>query len=748
MRKALRLLAFAAAGGILLLFLIAGLVAALFNPNDYKSRVVDLVKEKKQRLLRIEGDIRLSFWPSIGAELPRLWLSEHRDETREFASIDGLRVSVKVMPLFSKQVVVDEVTVRGLRANLLKRKDGSSNFDDLLAKDDRKDDQSLRFDIAGISVRDSALQYTDQASGSKWTVSKLSLRTGRVVSTVPAEVDCAFDLSGTQPKLSLSNQFKARLTLDIERKRYRVEGLDLTSKGEAGGLSGLVATVKGGVDANPGEMAFTVDGLAVNVAGRQGADAYDLKLTAPKIAVNRDRVSGERIGLEASVRQPKGAVNVSLVIPGLEGNAKAFRATGFALDAEGKSGDSTFKGRLSSPLSGSIEAQRFDLPKVEARVDIRNPQFPGGGANVAVNGAASADLPKQAVTLNLATRFDDSTIKGRMGVTRFSPAALVFDLDVDRLDVDRYAPPAKAAAGAKPAAEQPIDLSGLRALNATGSLRIGSLKVRNLRATGVRIELKAAGGRAEINPLSASLYQGTMTGTVGVNASGAVPVITVRQNLSGVSVGPLLRDVADKDLIEGRGSVAIDVMAQGNLPSALRRSLAGSAVINLADGAVKGINIAQTIRDAKAKIGSLKGQQTQTANATDKTDFTELKASFAIRGGVARNNDLSMKSPLLRLGGEGDIDVGEERMNYLARTTVVATAAGQGGRELSDLRGVTIPVRISGQFDKLSYQLDFGSMVQDLAKAKVEEKTAEIRSRVEDKVKDQVGDRLKGLFGR
>ena len=74
----------------------------------------------------------------------------------------------------------------------------------------------------------------------------------------------------------------------------------------------------------------------------------------------------------------------------------------------------------------------------------------------------------------------------------------------------------------------------------------------------------------------------------------------------------------------------------------------------------------------------------------------------------------------------------------------MATGAGQGGKELEHLKGLTVPVRISGPFESLSYKLELGGLVAEAAKAKGEEKKEEIRA----KAQDQVKDKLKGLFGK
>jgi AsmA protein len=202
--------------------------------------------------------------------------------------------------------------------------------------------------------------------------------------------------------------------------------------------------------------------------------------------------------------------------------------------------------------------------------------------------------------------------------------------------------------------------------------------------------------------------------------------------------------------------VAADVTSQGNTVSALKKALAGSASLKLADGALKGIDIAGSIRGAQAKLGALRGEQTQAADSKQRTDFSELTATFRIANGVARNSDLDMKSPLLRVGGEGEINIGEDSLNYLVKASIVGTGKGQGGREVEELRGVTVPVRVSGPLAAPSYKLDFGRAATDTAKRQL---TDELQKRLgggaakEDSGKEaakpgSARDALRGLFGR
>jgi len=91
-------------------------------------------------------------------------------------------------------------------------------------------------------------------------------------------------------------------------------------------------------------------------------------------------------------------------------------------------------------------------------------------------------------------------------------------------------------------------------------------------------------------------------------------------------------------------------------------------------------------------------------------------ASFTIKNGVAHNEDLSIKAPLFRIGGNGDIDIGNETINYSARPTIVNSLKGQGGSDLSLMNGLTIPIKVTGTFAKPSYGFDFSGLAAGIAK--------------------------------
>ncbi|HBA09187.1 MAG TPA: AsmA family protein, partial [Methylotenera mobilis] len=363
-----------------------------------------------------------------------------------------------------------------------------------------------------------------------------------------------------------------------------------------------------------------------------------------------------------------------------------------------------------------------------------------------------ADGEKLALS-GLNVKFDDSQIKGGLGISHFSKPLYTFDLDIDQLNLDKY-----IIASDKPAetkantGDAPIDLSALKALNANGSIRIGNLRYGKTKASNVRVDLKAANGIATIAPLSANLYQGSMNGSLSVDARNT-PSIAFKQDMKGIAIGPLLVDAINNDMLDGKGTLNVDVTASGNTVGAMKKALNGKSSLQLADGAIKGIDIAGTIRNAKSKLNVLKGQSSIGADQTQKTDFSELSASFDIKNGVAHNEDLAMKAPILRLAkgdSRGDVDIANETINYLAKPTIVKSIKGQGGADLDALAGVSIPVKVTGTFSAPKYGVDFASLGTAIAKSNLLDKVGGDKAGA---VKSLIGDgdkvdALKGLLGK
>jgi AsmA protein len=753
-------------GGLLVLVVAAiAIFVATFDPNAYTPRLVELVKQRTGRTLAIDGKVGLTFFPKLGTSITKVSLSEP-NSTRTFARADEARVAVALLPLLRKQVMVDRVTLSGLAVDLVRYKDGRTNFDDLTGQGAKPTAPAerppqapagppLAIDVDGIVIERASIGWRDERDGTRVRLSDVSLKTGRIASGVPGKLKLDVHVEGAQPKANLQIGLDTGYRLDFETSAMALSSLDLKVTGDAQGFTGIDARLKGDtIDLDPKAQRINLAGVELAAKSKDGLDAT---LAIPRVQVAPDRVESQAITGNIKLAAPERTVAAKLQVSPITAKGKQIQVSRLDVDLTAKQGDLGVEGKLASPIVLDLDKQQAQLSGLAGDLTVSGPSIPNKSLKAAVTGGARADWGAKDASADLVLKLDDSNIQTRAAVANWSQPAITFAVAADRLNVDRYLPPSKSdapqggggapAGGAQP--EQPFDLSALKTLNATGTMKIGALQVRNIKAEQVAMSLKAAGGRLDLAPMSAKLYQGTLAGSVGVNANDNR--FAIKQQLTSINIGPLLRDAADKDLLEGRGNVALDVTAVGTTATALKKALNGTASLAVRDGAVKGVDIPGTIRRAQALLGS-KTAMEQQAQGGAKTDFSELTASFTIKNGVAHNEDLQMKSPLLRLTGRGDIDVGESAMDYTAKASVVATATGQGGKDLGKVSGVTVPVQVSGPLASLKYRVDVGAMATEFAKGAVQR---ELERRLGGKSGGEtggagspLGDALKGFLGK
>ncbi|MBX3638731.1 MAG: AsmA family protein, partial [Rubrivivax sp.] len=421
--------------------------------------------------------------------------------------------------------------------------------------------------------------------------------------------------------------------------------------------------------------------------------------------------------------------------------ATRFTSPQVDVTVDGAVGGAKLRGSLATPLALDLGAGTLALPEMVLALTLPNPR--GGSVALQARGDAELKLDTLAGTVRLAGRFDDTDVDGQLRLHGTASPSLELALKLGSVDLDRYLAGPGPAGAASPASAGPAlpDLTALRGLDAAGQLQVQQLAVAGLKAGDVQLRWRAQDGRLVVDPLSAALYQGRLAGSASLTAA-AVPRIALRQRLSGVAVGPLLKDALGSAAVEGRGDVVLDLTAQGRDAAVLKRSLAGSGRVELRDGLVRGVNVAQVLRRVGAAVGGRVAGHTGTGSAAESTDFSELSGSFMVSGGVARNDDLAAQLPLLRLAGAGTVDLVSARLDYLLRASVVETLQGQGGAELQALRGLTLPVRLSGPLDAVHYRVDLGTLVEERARQALREKGRA----VEERAKQDLADKLKDLL--
>ncbi|WP_426697268.1 AsmA family protein [Aeromonas hydrophila] len=696
-------------------------LVSLIDPNQFKPQLVEQVRKSTGRELVIQGDIGWRFWPSLGLSLEQVALRNPAG----FAEPDLVRfthgeASVGLLPLLSHRLEIGKVILSGAHLFIQTKADGSSNLSDLIkttkqgadaspagesqqAAPAASDKQPWQISLQGVELQQASALLQDDRNGTVSRLEQLDLNLGQLV--VDQWVPVTLAAKGALGELAFDLKGQAQLKLAQDESRSELKELSLE-----GSLKDPV----------------------------QRLDAFSLK--ADRLAL------GEWSSLTLSLQGAQGAADKPTLAGTLEGTLKA------RLD----------ENRQLLELSDAVLAAKLSgdaLPRPQLQVKLA--------------GFARAALDKQNVTLtNLVMGVDEALLSGNGSVQLGAVPRVEFDLKGEKLDLDDWlgqpakAAPAAASSGAAapagttaqaaaPAAKvlstaEP-DLTALKSVDLAGRVQLGSVRLKGLDLSAVDLQLALAGGQLTLKQFSAGVAGGKVTASGVLDARQKPARYQAHKRVQGVDVRPLLQTLAQTDLLEGKGDLEVEVQGAGLSELALRSRMQGKVNLKLSDGALHGINLAEMIREARATLTGKGADQVKEAR---KTDFSALTASFRIADGVAQSDDIQLFAPALRVKGQGQTALVPETLDFLFLTSVVESSKGQGGKDVDELKDITIPVRIGGHWQAPSYRLDVKEL---LSNNKLLEEKA--RKEAERGLKKLLGDKadnegvkgvadqlLKGLF--
>lgn len=702
MGKLLRYVGFALLAVVLVIVIAAIVLPMVIDPNDYRGQIEQAVETRTGRQLTMAGDLELSVFPWLGVEIGDTTLANAPGfSDRPFARIDTVQVKVKLLPLLRKQLEMDTVVLKGLRVSLETDAAGSTNWAGLAGEGAPEPAEATPaaepaemalagLAIGGVEITDAAVIWDDRQTPARYEIDQLALETGAIAPGETVSVRLSMQLASSEPEIKGPLQFRGTVALSDDATQVQLQDANLQVKLKGGGLPG------GALDA---ELGFD---SRVDLE-KQTLDVTDLVLEALALTVTGG-LSGENILGDAATFS--GQLKLREFVP-----RDTIQALGQPLP---EVSDPQVLGKADGELKLTATADSFSVPEFRLRLD-------------------------------------DSALTGNLKVANFAAPAIRFNLHLDGIDVDRYLPPASdqlatpTTAAAAGAGMIPVDT--LRTLNVDGKLTIDQLKAAQLRSTDIVMQLVAKDGLVRVHPASARMYEGGYQGDVTLDVRGKQPKIAMNERLSGVQVGPLLKDMTGEDRLTGATEASARLTASGQTPDELKKTLSGDLAFAFRQGAVKGVNLAALLRKAKAQ---LQGKSLPAATGPDQTDFSEITGTAKVINGVVENRDLIAKSPLLRVEGSGSVDLVRETLDYLVTAKVVGSLEGEGGRELDELKGLAIPVRLGGTFAEPDYAIRMDEALRGVAEQKVKEKVKEqeekVKEKVQEKLEKKFGDSLKGLF--
>jgi len=669
--------------GLVAVVVVAAVIALplVIDPNDHKDRIVRVVEAQTGRELSLQGDITLSVFPWLGFDLGAASLGNAPGfGAQPFATIKRLRVGVALVPLLRAKVEMGTVSVHDLSVNLVRNQKGASNWTDLVAGDKAKGaGAGLRLAalaFGGLDIRNASLAWEDQLQGQAYVVKNLNLETGVVRIDKPLDFSLAFQLQDSAAGITGDIALDALLDFRPDRKQYRLRPVDFNAR-----LKGP-RFPSGSADID----------LKADIAA-------DLQAATARVSDLSLRILGAQV----------------------TGDGQATKL------------------RDDPKLRGAIQVAPFDLRELLAQIGQELPETADPGVLKSVQLSTPFISSKRGLSLKaMQAKVDDSQIRGDVSITDFSDPDIGFNLDLDRINADRYLPP-QAPKAITPetvavgvAAEWPSKI--LSAMKLKGDLRAGHLTLNTLPLTKVAVTVQARDGRIALDPVSAQLFGGRYEGKVALDATGPQPRITMDSALDGVPLAPLLEQMTGGSKIDGRTTAETKLTATGASAQELRRTLTGDLRFELRDGAIRGFNIARIIREVKSQVS---GTPLLPGNEPVQTDFSEMTGTAHLANGLVSNKDLVLKSPLLRAEGSGHANLTTEQVDYRINATLVDTLKGQ-------LKRIPIPIRVSGTFDKLKFTPDFQGVIEARAKKELEDK---VQATLQEKLGKELSDTFGDLLG-
>jgi AsmA protein len=308
--------------------------------------------------------------------------------------------------------------------------------------------------------------------------------------------------------------------------------------------------------------------------------------------------------------------------------------------------------------------------------------------------------PKRLAFDNTTIRIDQVQSRGDFLLEQGGAKPLLSGrLEIIALDLNPYLKPRPTEGGVEVAtiqtvdvaapgySELPIDLSGLKALNANLDLTTGPLQVLKVKLDRTKLAFVLNDGYLAATMSELQMYGGNGTGHFEIDARG--PDVTIRNELAvqKVDAKAFFTDAIGFDNLEGTAKLDWGFSSTGRTQTAKIAALAGTGAVTFTDGAIRGVDlggVSRTIRNAMRR---------ELVSPTARTPFTNFSASFKASDGVIATNDLKLDAANAKISAIGTIDAGKKELD-LRLVPRLGSA------------GLPVPFRVLGPWTGLTYVSD------------------------------------------
>lgn len=743
--KAVRYVIYAILALLLLVVAAVVIAVAVINPNDYKPQIEAAVEKHTNLDLILEGDIGWSFIP-LGLELNKV---EATLDGKRFVALEQMIAQIDFWSLIAMSPRVNTFLLNGLDAHLEVDKQGQGNWGRIMAETaatgieseaqtpaeteaaelapESGDGEALNFNIENVEISNANVHYNDLSTGQSVTLEDFTVLASNITLGSEFPLEIRFRVETSQPEFAVAGNIRARLQANQALNDFTMAGL---------------------------KAVFDMSGEPF------GGKSVTAEL-AGALAANLENETASLTGLTASLANLK--LNANL-------NVKGF-------------GDKP-------ALNGQLAIAGFSLKALleqlgQATIETSDP---GVLENIALK-TKLGGKPGVIALSDLAITLDDTQFSGGGSYT-LGNGSLIFDLNGDKLNADRYLPPAaeEEAAASSDSTEAPttaantpetdlLPLETLRSLLIDIDFGLGELIVSNLTINDIKASTTAKDGLMQVDEFSGKLYDGSFRATVAIDARSDDPKWRVRSDVSNVQTLPLLTDLAEVDMLSGGANLKVSLDTNSNRMSTLRSNAKGEISFNLAEGEFRRMNLT---RMACQGIALANRESLTTTDWGETTPFNDMRGTLVIDGNTLNNTDLLAALAGMRLEGNGTVDLLASKLDYEAGLRIVGEIhRDQACRVTEYVENVVIPVECRGNFvedpaglcsfdgsrfrdtlkgiaanaakvkakEELDRAKEKAEKELERAKEKADEKLDRAKEKAEEKVQEKLKEKLSGESG-
>ncbi len=651
---------------VVLFVAVAVAIPALVPVDTLRGRITGAVHDATGRDLAINGGLSLSVFPTLAVSARDVSFSNAPwAASRAMARLDRIDFRLRLLPLLSGRVEIASFVLEGPQIYLETDKQGHGNWDFGAANPALASGSAPAPAVSGGA--NASKQSGGAGGGGTGGLSEIALGDVRIQNGKLVYTDGA------------SGQAQ---TLDQANLKVSLASLE----------SPLAVT--GSVRWH--EKAVQLTMAAPNPRGVMGASGapVQLKLAADPVSLSFD-------GTLAASGSPRAAGKIDLKVPSLRDLIAWSSGKPFAFPGKGL-GPVAFAGDL------AIEGPKISLKGAQLSFDA----IKGTGDLAFVSGGARPSLSGQLTVaqLDLNPYLPEEAAKPAQGGAAPAPAS------------NKSAAPAPAAkAETSGWSDDPIDASALKSADVDLALAADGIVYRAVETGKTQVHIGLAGGKLAAALADMALYQGHVTGKVGLDATGPALALDAQLKVDKVQVQPLLKAAAQYDSLSGAAQIDTTLSAKGRSQRELVSALAGRGQLNLQNGVLRGVDLVGMVKGAVKSV-------TGGGGGGGETDFNAAKASYTIAAGILSSNDLDIDAQLFSATGAGTVDMPKRMVNYRLMPKLIGA--------------ISVPVNVQGPWDKISWSPDLAGAVVGTAgnAAKLVEKGAKGLGSLG-------GGALKGLLG-